>query len=493
MTTGNERQEDIDAYKNLRERVMKMCRDKQYSKAVLPAEDLYAMCRNSFGESRSATVNTTIDLGMIYAQLNDRARAELLFRQALGTAQGRWGTDDQKYLRSLKMLKQVAGEQALENQTKDRLEELQKKVDRDAIAVECPICDKTYATTPKLAGKEVFCQECELEFTAGGQAQSPVRQEAAKPVEARPRVAKEGKMHAGSAYPYTFRMPKGWVRHYEYREKDVVIEHSELGVFMTVVSDWNLEPGDLNFQFMEEAYAGEVQGYRRIGMSETTVAGIPAYYLEYENDLYEEGGSERKRSLACAFLKDGKLFQLISVTSLEALERAGEETQSAVETFSFDEEEVARVRWQEVLDVFRGGIKWGIAGAIAGLVIGLVIATSAAFNNIAKIQLTLFAIVAFGFIGLISGWGQFGCKASGRWEVIREKVKKFEGFLPFYYLLTPVNVAIASFISSVFVGVPYMLFVVIRRRVQIGYWTYRLLEASWIIILIIIGGLTSLA
>jgi len=120
----------------------------------------------------------------------------------------------------------------------------------------------------------------------------------------------------GTYFGYSFSvLSPGWIQspriEQEIMGADLLIDHESLGVIKILVS-----PFDGSFETLShhshDAYSKEVDDFRLITKSETTVAGNRAVFIEY--DGVDKHLKERISVISHIFIKNGHVFQILGLT-----------------------------------------------------------------------------------------------------------------------------------------------------------------------------------
>lgn len=236
--------------------------------------------------------------------------------------------------------------------------------------------------------------------------------------------AGQGIVFASARYGYSFVLATpGWFRYAAKDEQandaDVLVEHSSIGAIKCVVSPWELDFDDL-CSGIEEAYRSEVSDFRLIEQGRTTVAGLPAAFIEYEG-IPPDGDGSRIKFFCHVFLKHGMVHQIIAFSTPVVFARLKKEASAAIQSFSFDPAQAASAtgqphtglpaatgtpeQQQEALrfasNLYCGTIYAVFEALIAGVALGTIAAGLAGISGQEK--MTEGELVAF-FLGLRLLW-----------------------------------------------------------------------------------------
>lgn len=319
---------------------------------------------------------------------------------------------------------------------------------------------------------------------------------------------------AGRELDYSFTMPtEGWQRHNRRVERqtdaDIFVYHDDIGAIKCVVSEWNLDFEDL-YEALEEAYASEVSDFELMDKAETTVAGERAGRIEYQG-IDEDG--DRMKFISHVFVRDGKCLQVIGMALPLCYPRLKREVEAAIASFSFDPERAERIRQAEgrsgggglfatrgpsalpddVSEVLRAGTTWGLGGAGIGLLLALwIVAGGSAGGGPEALAIFVFLPFMCGVGGASLRWGSIAADTGGGSEVVNTLIgiamipMRMMGFVfsmflgdvsGFFALMEAFYRFVFGLLSRLAAGLPYLLYVLISKKVNVGALGYICLVA----------------
>jgi hypothetical protein len=512
-------------------RVAKLVKAQRYAAALLFAEKHAAVTASALGEEHPATIQAQANLGIVYLKAGDKLRAELRLRRALDAERRRANDQSPVFVRILDFLKRVAGEQALADQTAERLRSLAQRADAEVIKLACPACGESYDGPPLLRAQRVVCLCCDAEFdvpaddasrdttqTTGNagttktkttSSAGPTGTTSTTEAPATPSVSEPGAIVASDSLDYSLALPTGgWIRMNQASEKefgaDVAVEHGNLGVLKIVTSEWNLSFEDL-CEGIDEAYRQEVKQYHRINTTRVTVAGLPAMAIEYEG--LDPESDEPMRMLSHVFVQGKTLFQAIAIGNPITFSALKREAFAALQSFSFDPARAAEHRekfprqksawWRRLtnrpasmpsdMEALLGeGVRWAIGGGVVGVLFGLNSAGSAP-GFFGKVVVFILWVFAGAFVGASFRWGRIAAYSGGGHQVLDKIIQAlclplypiewmfsiiFRAPRGFAELFTNFYRLIAYPIGFVSAGCPYVVYVLVTRNTRLSGMLY---------------------